>query len=118
MGSSFKDLEVWRASMDYVKTIYRLTSSFPDNEKFGLVPQIQRAAVSIPSNISEGCGRQSKKEFIHFLYTARGSLMETITQFELAYEFDYIDKENYEALSEKAKKTHMMLNGLIRALKK
>ena len=74
-----KDLEVWKKSMDLVSNIYKITESFPNKELYGLTNQIRRAAVSIPSNIAEGAARNSKKEFIQFLYIALGSLSELET---------------------------------------
>ena len=75
---SFKNLEVWQCAMDLVDIIYDLTSTFPDSEKFGLTSQIRRSAVSVPSNIAEGSGRNNTKELLQFLFIARGSLSRTI----------------------------------------
>ena len=80
----FTKLTVWEKSMELVEVVYKLTKNFPDNEKFNLVSQINRSAVSIPSNIAEGKGRNSDKEFKQFLYIARGSLFELRTQLELS----------------------------------
>ena len=74
-----KDLEVWKKSMDLVESVYQMTNSFPDSEKFGLTNQIRRAVVSIPSNIAEGSGIKSDKELIQFIYIAIGSLAEVET---------------------------------------
>jgi four helix bundle protein len=71
---NYTDLEVWKEARYLVKVIYEMTRQFPDSEKFGLISQIQRAAISIPSNIAEGCGRDIKKDSIRFFYIARGSL--------------------------------------------
>jgi four helix bundle protein len=79
-----KDLEVWNISMDFVVDIYKLTQNFPEEEKFGLVSQMRRAAVSVPSNIAEGAGRKSNKENLHFLYIALASLTELDTQLILS----------------------------------
>jgi four helix bundle protein len=84
MKHDFRNLEVWQLSFTTVELIYKLTFSLPDNEKFGLVTQIQRCAVSIPSNIAEGSGRTSDKEFIHFLNIALGSSYELETQLLLS----------------------------------
>ena len=78
--SSYRDLVVWQKAMTLVSSVYQLTRSFPDFERFGLTSQIQRAAVSIPSNIAEGQGRLATKEFRQFLGIARGSLKELETQ--------------------------------------
>jgi four helix bundle protein len=90
-----KDLDVWKKSMDLVESIYSLSKSFPDDEKFGLTNQIRRASVSIPSNISEGAARKSDKEFVQFLYIALGSLSELETQYLIAVRLKYIT-ENKE----------------------
>ena len=87
---SHKDLTVYKTSIDLVIDIYQLSQNFPDSEKFGLTSQIRRASVSIPSNISEGVARSSKKEFIRFLYIALGSVAEIETQLEIAYRLKFI----------------------------
>ena len=84
-----RDLIVYQRSLLYVKSIYHFTNSFPVEERYGLTNQIRRAVVSVPSNIAEGAARQSKKEFIHFLYIALGSLAEVETQVELAKILEY-----------------------------
>ena len=92
-----KDLEVWKKSMDLVESVYQMTNSFPDSEKFGLTNQIRRAVVSIPSNIAEGSGRKSDKELIQFIHIAIGSLAEVETQYLISIRLKYIDKnENIE----------------------
>lgn len=88
-----KDLEVWKKSMDLVETIYKLTQTFPDSEKFGLTSQMRRSAVSIPSNIAEGSARKGDKELIHFLPIALGSLSELDTQYTIAVRINYTSKE-------------------------
>ena len=87
---SHKDLTVYKTSIDLVIDIYQLSQNFPHSEKFGLTSQIRRASVSIPSNISEGAARSSKKEFIRFLYIALGSVAEIETQLEIAYRLKFI----------------------------
>ena len=91
---SFEKLEVWKFAREYVKKIYELTLKFSNTEKFGLTQQIQRAAVSISSNIAEGSGRTSPKEQKHFVEIAYGSLMETSSQLYLAYDLGYIDESD------------------------
>ena len=86
-----KDLDVWKLSIQLVKDIYQLTSKFPSEEKFGLVAKIRRAAVSIPSNISEGAARNSDKDYIRFLYISLGSLSEIETQLIIAEELGFSD---------------------------
>ena len=109
-----KDLEVWKKSMDFVTLIYDITSSFPESEKFGLANQIRRASVSIPSNIAEGASRQHNKEFIQFLYVAFGSLNEVETQYTIALNLGFIDKEVYSKLEESKNDIGKMLSGLIK----
>ena len=85
-----KDLDVWKKSMDLVEGVYRLTKSFPDSEKYGLTNQMRRCAVSIPSNIAEGAGRNSKKEFKQFLYISLGSISELETQLIISSKLNYL----------------------------
>jgi four helix bundle protein len=119
MGSikTYKDLEVWRKSMDLCISIYNATSIIPSEEKFGLTSQIRRSAVSIPSNIAEGWGRSSRKEYINFLYIARGSCFELDTQIILADEMHFLEKPTSEKIRENIKSVAMMLNKLISRLK-
>ena len=111
--STHKDLKVWQKSMDLVVLTYRLSSRFPSEEKFGLISQMRRAAVSIPSNIAEGAARNSTKEYIRFLYIALGSLSELETQFLISKRLEYISDILEESITEIRK----MLLGLIKNLK-
>jgi four helix bundle protein len=88
-----RDLEAWKRSMTLVQEIYSITGSFPNHELFGLTNQMRRAGVSIPSNIAEGAARNSKKEFIQFLYIAIGSLSEVETQILIAKGLGYINEQ-------------------------
>ena len=88
---SFRDLRVWQAAMDLVEHIYRLTQNFPKSELYGLTSQLQRAAVSVPSNIAEGHTREHTKEFLHHLSIAQASLAELETQLEIAVRLKYVD---------------------------
>ncbi|MGH9969111.1 MAG: four helix bundle protein [Pyrinomonadaceae bacterium] len=98
---SFRELRVWQAAMDLVEKVYRLTRRFPKEETYGLVGQIQRAAVSIPSNIAEGHTREHLKEYLHHLSIAQGSLAELETQLEIATRLKYLlPKQLREILSE------------------
>lgn len=112
---SHKDLTVYVTSIDMVIDIYQLSQNFPDSEKFGLTSQIRRASVSIPSNISEGAARSSKKEFIRFLYIALGSVAEIETQLEIAYRLKFI-KDTPEVV-EKIIYIRRMILKLIQSLK-
>jgi len=96
---NYKELKVWQEAIDLTKLIYVVSANFPSEEKFGLISQIRRAAVSVPSNISEGSGRNSKGEFKQFLGVANGSLCEVETQLIIAKNLKFINEnENIEAL--------------------
>jgi four helix bundle protein len=84
MSKPHEKLEAWKFSMQLVKAVYQMTSDFPAEERYGLAQQMRRAAVSIPSNIAEGAGRNGAKEYLHFIGVARGSLAELETQMQLA----------------------------------
>lgn len=92
---SFKKLDVWIESKELTKSIYQITMSFPDSEKFGLVSQLRRASVSICSNIAEGTSRISDKDKAHFISISYSSTMEVLNQLILSYELDYINETNY-----------------------
>ncbi len=87
----YKDLEVWIEARKLTKLVYDSTKSYPKEEIFGLTNQMKRSSVSVPSNIAEGCGRNTAKETIHFLFIARGSLFELETQFYLSLDLEYIN---------------------------
>lgn len=89
-----KDLDVWKLGMDLVESIYKETKSFPKEEQFGLVSQMRRAAVSIPSNIAEGAARKGNKEFVQFLYIGLGSLSELETQILIAKRLKYMQDDS------------------------
>lgn len=95
---TFRDLRVWKLSIDFVKEIYKLTNRFPNSEIYSLTTQIRRSAVSIPSNIAEGQGRNSRKEFRQFLSIAVGSLAELETQSIIAKEINYLTNEELDPL--------------------
>jgi four helix bundle protein len=102
--------------MDLVTATYRSTASFPADERFGLTSQLRRAAVSIPSNIAEGQGRLSEKEFRHFLGQARGSLMEVETQLQIARNLGYIEAEQTTELLRVCAEVGRILNGLMASI--
>jgi four helix bundle protein len=114
----YKDLLVWRKGIELVKEIYRVTKSFPADERFGLVSQMRRAAVSIPSNIAEGQARRTTGEFIQFLSHAEGSLAELDTQTVLAVELGYINNAQVASATELVSELKRMLNALRRTLLK
>jgi four helix bundle protein len=93
MGGSNKDLRVWKQSMELAELVYEATAGFPRHELYGLVNQSRRAAVSVPSNIAEGKGHRSDREFVHFLFHARGSFLELETQINLAARLGYLSGE-------------------------
>ncbi len=107
-------MDVWNKSIELAEKIYKVTSSFPKEEQYGIVSQIRRSVVSISSNIAEGAARNSKKEFIQFLYIALGSLSELETQLILAVRLEFIKDNNVFSEIESIRK---MLLGLIRFLK-
>ncbi len=111
----YRKLEVWNLGITLVKEVYRLTKAFPENEKFGLVSQLRRSAVSIPSNIAEGFGRNSDKEFYRFLSIARGSLYEVETQLEIVHQVGL--SNNIVQYDELLEKLHAKLNSLMNAVK-
>ena len=97
MDKPHKKLDVWKLSMELARTIYRLTASFPIEERYGLISQMRRAAVSIPSNLAEGAARDSSNEFRNFLSIARSSLSELDTQLDLSQELGFItENSRYE----------------------
>ena len=98
---NYNNLQIWQQAMDLVEDIYILTASFPTDEKFGLVSQMTRAAVSIPSNIAEGAGRNSDKDFAHFISIAIGSLYELNTQIVLSERLGYINQTQSQELQKK-----------------
>lgn len=108
-----KDLEVWKRAVDLSTEIYTKTKNFPKDELYGLTHQIRRAAVSIPSNIAEGAGRETNSEYLRFLYIARGSLMEVETQWIIAQRIGLIDENKYQELIDILNEVGRLLNGLI-----
>lgn len=95
----FKDLEIWKKSRIFCSNIYSITSTFPNDERFGLTNQLRRASISIPSNIAEGCSRNTNKDFSRFLEIAIGSAYEIETQLLIASDLGFINQENLETLS-------------------
>lgn len=113
---SYRDLQVWQKSMDLVITCYQAAERFPKSEAYGLVSQLQRAAVSVPANIAEGQGRNHTKEFINHLSIAYGSLMEVETHLQLAVRLNYIDEILLQQLLDRTNEIGRMLNGLMQSL--
>lgn len=113
----FRKLEIWENGIEIVKQIYKLSDKLPAEEKFGLRSQITRAAVSIPSNIAEGCSRNSETEFKRYLEIAMGSLFEVETQLIITKELDFIKTEELTTILSLMETEAKMINGLIRKIK-
>ena len=115
--NSFRDLRVWQLSMELVEIIYRLTQNFPKHEIYGLTSQIQRAAVSVPSNIAEGHTREHTKEFLHHLSIAQASLAELETQLEIAARLNYLETSELGPVRERVaslgKQQYALRNALL-----
>jgi four helix bundle protein len=112
----FKDLIAWQKGMELCRVVYRVTRDFPAGEAFGLTGQMRRAAVSIPSNIAEGRGRDSRKSYRHFLYLARGSACELETQVMLATDLEYLSRQEADVVLAQIGEVQRILSGLIRSL--
>jgi four helix bundle protein len=115
---SYRDLKVWQAGVDLVTRIYKLTEKFPKSESFGLAGQIQRAAVSVPSNIAEGHARGSGKEFCRFILIGLGSLAELETQMVISENLGYTSRDETQPIFESAEQIGKMLRGLHKSIKK
>jgi len=116
MEKPHKKLDAWKLSMDLVIDVYRETDRFPNREKYGLIDQIRRAAISIPSNIAEGAARHTRKEFMNYLHIAQASLSELDTQVELAKRLSYIDETTREIIDARMERIDKTITGLIRHL--
>jgi four helix bundle protein len=114
---TYKDLEVWKKSIELVASIYEATKQFPKEELYGLTNQIRRSAVSIPSNTAEGFSRASTKEYIQFLYIALGSSAEVETQLIIAKNIGYLPEHDFDKINNELKSIRKMLNALITILK-
>jgi four helix bundle protein len=114
--NNYRDLKVWQMAMKLTEDIYRATESFPSRETYALANQLQRAAVSIPSNIAEGHARSSTKDYLRFVSISQGSLAEAETQLELAHRLGYIPQAELLCLLEQTNEVGRMLHGLRSAL--
>jgi four helix bundle protein len=112
-----KDLIVWKKSIVFVTDIYKFSRTLPDDEKFGIISQLRRAAVSIPANISEGAARHSTKEFIQFLYISLGSVSEIDTLLLIIVNLKYVDDIELAKLRQHTEEIKKMLTSLIKSLK-
>ena len=115
---NFEKLDVWQKAIALADVIYSDTRSFPADERFGLTNQMRRSVISVPSNIAEGKGRYSQRDFLHFLLQARGSINEVETQLLLAQDLDYLPEEQTNQLLAQSKELGKILNGLISSLRK
>ncbi|MXO05157.1 MULTISPECIES: four helix bundle protein [Flavobacterium] len=115
--SHFRKILVWQKSISLVTKVYKATRTFPKEETFGLTSQIRRSSISIPSNIAEGSGRESNKDFLRFLYISLGSLFEMQTQLEIAKNIIYISEEEFNLLYEDSREIERMLASLIKKVK-
>lgn len=117
MEHNYKNLVVWQKAMEVAEAAYRLSAGFPPDERFGLTSQIRRCSVSIPSNIAEGSGRNSNREFVQFLNYSLGSSFELETQLVLSNRLALVDSETLEALLNPLNEMQRMLRGFIKKLK-
>lgn len=114
----YRELIVWQKAISLVESVYRATNDFPKTEIYGLTSQVRRAAVSVPSNIAEGQGRSTTRDFLHFLSMAQGSLMEVETQITIAERLGYLKKQQEATLLESTAEIGRLLNGLCNSLNK
>ena len=113
----FKNLKVWQKGIELVKNIYKSTKEFPKEELYGLTSQMRRSAISVPSNIAEGSGRGTDKDFNRFLDIALGSSYELETQIIIAFELEFISEQDFNDLSMKINEEQKMIAGLQKSLK-
>ena len=113
---NFRELQVWQKAIDLVKDIYNISNQFPQEERYGLTSQVRRSAVSIPSNIAEGCSRKSTKEFSHFLRISQGSAFELETQLIIANKLELIEDETLNIVSSQIVEIQKMLHGFEKKL--
>ncbi|MBT9137546.1 MAG: hypothetical protein DDT31_00077 [Syntrophomonadaceae bacterium] len=116
MIKTYRDLLVWQKSMNLVTVVYQTTKTFPEDEKYGLISQIRRCAVSIPSNIAEGYGRKSRDDYIRFLQIAISSLYELQTQIEIAFNLKYLSKDTFGQIYELSREIERMLSSLCKKI--
>lgn len=114
---SIEEVPVWIRAQEFAVEVYRITKKFPNSENFGLISQVKRSSSSVPANITEGFYRNTRKELLQFLYTARGSLGETISHLNLAKRLDYLNEKEFILIKEKADEVGKQLNGWIKSLK-
>lgn len=113
---NFEKLETWQEAINFADLVYRLTRQFPDEERFGLTNQMRRAAVSISSNVAEGCSRSSRPDYARFVEIATGSLFEVVSQATVGRNQGFLNPASYQQLYQAAEKQSRMLSGLRRSL--
>jgi len=113
---TYRDLQIWQKSMSLVTEIYKISKAFPRDEAYGLTSQMRRCAISIPSNMAEGYGRNSINEYLYFLRIATGSLYELQTQMEISMNLYYLNRDEFDKLYELSREIERMLSSLIRKL--
>ena len=113
----FRELKVWEKTHHFTLQVYRITKNFPSDERFGLTAQLRRAAASVPTNIAEGCGRDSERELARFMSIAAVSASEVEYQLLLACDLNYIQDETYRELNQQVNEVKKMLNSFIQKLK-
>ena len=114
---NIEEMDIWKRSIDLVVKTYFLTNTYPNSEKFGLVSQMRRAAVSIPSNLAEGAARNTNKDYVRFLYISLGSISELYTQFVISQRLSFINQHDFEVIAEVIANVKKMFIGLIKYLK-
>lgn len=114
---TFRDLSIWQKAMNLVTNTYQITEKFPKEELFGLTSQIRRSAISLPSNIAEGYGRDSNKELLRFINIAIGSLFEFQTQIEIAKNINYLNENEFKNLYEETRELEAMIISFSKRLK-
>jgi four helix bundle protein len=115
---SYRDLDVWQQARVLVKIIYQLTRSFPKDEQFGLISQLRRAVISVPSNVAEGCGRNHFKDSTQFFFIARGSLYEVETQLIVSSDLGFLSEQEVETALSQVTRCKKLLNGFINYFQK
>jgi four helix bundle protein len=114
MVRKFEDLRIWQDGMDLVEEIFGVTSNFPKSEIYGLTNQIRRAVISVPSNIAEGCGKNTKKDFVRYLYNSLGSIKEVKCQLIIARRLNFLDKDSGEKIIDESDRLAGMLMKFIK----
>ena len=114
---NYKQLEIWKLSRNFCVPIYKLTATFPESEKFGLISQLRRACISVPSNIAEGSGRNSDKDFIKFLQYAVGSCREIDTQLLISCDLNFVTEQDIQPLTTELQRIMSMITNFIQKLK-